>query len=233
MTDKHEDDGQLAWLPAWITRLSVPIWISDPDRRICFLNARAEALLGRRASACLGRPCHEVVQGWMASRRPLCGVQCPLAAAARADRSLAPIRIRVGGAGSGENWIQLLCIPLWSPEGRGPWLVHCALRSRRPHDMEEYLARVATRTRSHREGGGSPDWRRLTRRELEVLRLLVRDLDVAAIARELHVSLVTVRNHVQHILVKVDAHSVQEVVARYLLTRETSGLAEAESDTMP
>jgi hypothetical protein len=36
-------------------------------------------------------------------------------------------------------------------------------------------------------------------------------------SQELHVSYTTVRNHVQHILPKFGAHSVQEVVARWLL----------------
>jgi two-component system, NarL family, nitrate/nitrite response regulator NarL len=56
---------------------------------------------------------------------------------------------------------------------------------------------------------GSP----LTERELEVLKLLAEGRSNRAIADALHLSLNTVRNHVQHVLVKLDAHSKHEAVA--------------------
>ena len=53
----------------------------------------------------------------------------------------------------------------------------------------------------------------LTRRELEVLRLLGRGLNTKAASDELHVSTATVRNHVQNILGKLGVHSRLEAVA--------------------
>ncbi|HYI45870.1 MAG TPA: response regulator [Actinomycetota bacterium] len=53
----------------------------------------------------------------------------------------------------------------------------------------------------------------LTERELEVLGLLVEGLSNPAIAERLVISLHTVRNHVQRILTKLDAHSKLEAVA--------------------
>ena len=50
-------------------------------------------------------------------------------------------------------------------------------------------------------------------RELEVLQLMATGLANKALARELHLSLNTVRNHVQHILYKLAAHSKLEAVA--------------------
>ena len=53
----------------------------------------------------------------------------------------------------------------------------------------------------------------LTRRELEVLRLVMQGLSTAKLAEQLHVSSATVRNHVQNIFGKLEVHSRLEAVA--------------------
>jgi DNA-binding NarL/FixJ family response regulator len=55
--------------------------------------------------------------------------------------------------------------------------------------------------------------RRLTQREIEVLRLLAEGLSTEKIASELFISIHTVRNHVSKILIKLGAHSKLEAVA--------------------
>jgi LuxR family maltose regulon positive regulatory protein len=52
----------------------------------------------------------------------------------------------------------------------------------------------------------------LSRRELEVLRLLNTDLTAPEIAGELVVSVNTVRTHIKHIYSKLDAHSRYEAL---------------------
>lgn len=54
----------------------------------------------------------------------------------------------------------------------------------------------------------------LTRRELQVLRLLARDLDNAAVGRVLSISVGTVKNHVSGILAKLAARNRREAVRR-------------------
>jgi DNA-binding NarL/FixJ family response regulator len=53
----------------------------------------------------------------------------------------------------------------------------------------------------------------LSARELEVLRLLAKGHSTEAIAKELYLSIHTVRNHVSNILSKLGAHSKLEAVA--------------------
>lgn len=76
-----------------------------------------------------------------------------------------------------------------------------------------YLHAVAQRTASL----APADADGLTEREREVLDALCRDKTCEQIALELGRSVVTVRNHVQHILRKFAVHSIPEAVARYLL----------------
>ena len=58
----------------------------------------------------------------------------------------------------------------------------------------------------------------LTRRELEILRLVATGASTKTAADTLHVSPATVRNHIQNILAKLGAHSRLEAVA--LATRQ-------------
>jgi LuxR family maltose regulon positive regulatory protein len=66
--------------------------------------------------------------------------------------------------------------------------------------------------RPHRPAQGLMD--PLSERELVVLRLLASDLDGPAIARELTVSLNTLRTHTRNIYTKLSANSRREAVAR-------------------
>jgi PAS domain S-box-containing protein len=58
-----------------------------------------------------------------------------------------------------------------------------------------------------------PPHRQLTPRQNEVLGLLERGRSTDQIARDLHLSVQTVRNHIRHILQALDAHSRLEAVA--------------------
>lgn len=71
------------------------------------------------------------------------------------------------------------------------------------------LARLLPKLRRSYRGLGSD----LTPREIELLRLLAEGLPNRAIAERLLISLHTVRNHVQNILTKLQAHSKLEAVA--------------------
>ena len=55
----------------------------------------------------------------------------------------------------------------------------------------------------------------LTKRELDILRLVAEGRSNAEIAQALHLQRSTVKNHVHSILVKLDAHSRGEAAARY------------------
>ncbi len=85
--------------------------------------------------------------------------------------------------------------------------------------------RLAIRPRPTVPGLGSD----LRPRELEVLRLMAAGTPNKALAAELYISLNTVRNHVQSILYKLDAHSKLEAVA----TAVRAGLIELDDQMAP
>lgn len=208
---------QAPWVPSWIHGLGAAVWISGPDGRIAFLNQRAEALLGRVASDCIGAPCHEVIAGADAAGRPFCRPLCAVAALARRGREIEPVRLRIADGDSRERWIRVITIATQAPDLTGPWLVHCALSEDRAHRIEASLARIASRSQSGLASREVPRRSSLTLREKEVLRLLAEEQSLKEIAARLEVSYSTVRNHVQHILRKLEVHSLVEAVACHLL----------------
>jgi DNA-binding NarL/FixJ family response regulator len=81
----------------------------------------------------------------------------------------------------------------------------------KPFSPDELLARV--RVRLPRAVEEPPPVSDLTRRELEVLRLLSEGLSQKEIARSLVISSKTVAAHIQHILGKLGVHSRAQAVA--------------------
>jgi len=72
---------------------------------------------------------------------------------------------------------------------------------------EEAVALISSTRAAAREA-------ELSSRELEILRLLGKGNNTAAIAEKLHISRTTVNNHVQHILRKLGAHNRLEAIRR-------------------
>lgn len=203
-------------MPAWVLRLGVPIWISDPQQRLYFVNELAEKVLGQRSQDCLGLPCFAVVGGRQSDGQTYCRRHCSLSSFAQGDQVLKPLRMAVCGPESAPRWLQVMIIPIEGPDGTWPWLVHCAQEVGRSHRIERYVEQIAARNRPARDPGLPRRCGALTRRQTEVLDHLARDLGLDRTAAELGIRRVTVRNHVQHILQKLAVHSIQEAVAIYL-----------------
>jgi DNA-binding NarL/FixJ family response regulator len=81
----------------------------------------------------------------------------------------------------------------------------------KPFSADELLARVRLRLPS--PANGSPPASDLTKRELEVLRLVAAGLSQKEVAAKLVISPKTVAAHVQHILGKLGVHSRTQAVA--------------------
>lgn len=196
---------------AWVESVAAPTWVADPDERIRFVNAGAAELFGRPAEQCIGRTCWELVGACDEEGRSFCSAQCPVRGAARGGGQSAPVTVKVK-----ERWLTLLAIPVWDEEG-GLSVVGCALDADKNQRMERYLTRVASRSATVSREQWSQRVASLTRRQREVLDALARDEELRQIASGMHVSLVTVRNHVQHLLPKLGVHSIQEAAALHLL----------------
>lgn len=194
-----------------IARSGEAVFAIDSSDRIILWNRRAEELLGRTARSVLGKPCYDVLAGRDSQGNVYCYRNCPVAHQARQKTDPVhsfPLAVEVGK--NGRQWfdVSLFAIPSYHPALSTVVHVVRAAKSK-PSGLEAELAREA-------RPAGDPLWPMMTKegdpvdltaREKEILRCLSQGLSTAAIARKLFISPVTVRNHVQSILHKLDVHT--------------------------
>jgi PAS domain S-box-containing protein len=195
-----------------IARSKEAVFAIDAADRIVLWNKRAEELLGRPARTVLGKHCFEVLGGRDAQGNIYCYRNCPVAYQAREKKSEPvarfPLQVKTGN-GDERRWVEMSLFSVPSYHPALATVVHVVREGNKPSALEKELEKVA-------EVAHEPLWPMstsegepvaLTEREQEVLRCLSRGMSTAAIARKLKIAPVTVRNHIQSILQRLDVHS--------------------------
>ena len=183
-------------------------FVVNADGRIVLWNRGAEKILGYTAREVIGRACCEVMVGRDESGNRLCYRGCHV-------MNL----VRMG------DLVHSFDMQTRTKAGAGVWLNVSTLASAKDDDppgLTIHLFRDVSATKellrlvqqqlgaAAQNGNGDPG---LTRRELEVLRLMATGANTRTVAEQLHVSAATVRNHVQNLLGKLGVHSRLEAVA--------------------
>jgi DNA-binding CsgD family transcriptional regulator len=207
------------WLPAWLYSLNLPLWITDPSGNLAFWNTQAERLFGLASSEVLGQPCHKVVAGVGATGEAFCEQHCHVRKSAQRRTGIGPFRIKVNDLDGRSHELALVVIGLAPPSRSGLWLCHLAVDSDKSSSVQEYVNRVATRSRPDAEASLRLQFEGLSPRETDILHLLSRDRSLKEIGGELGISYFTVRNHLRSIRGKLGVHSMEEVVACYLISQ--------------
>ncbi len=217
------------WVPDWIKNVGCPAWVVDPEQRISYMNDRARSIFECSDSDWPGTPCHEITHGERPSGGQLCHKGCGILGAARRGREVPSflLRRRAEGESGGSAWLLVSVLPLHEPGKRALHLVHLAHDVSRMHRAESFL-RAATDPKQLLAYAERPPIERLSQREFEILDLMSRNEDVKRIAAKLFISHSTARNHVQHVLAKLDVHSTQEAIALHLLFDPVPDLPEEE-----
>jgi PAS domain S-box-containing protein len=184
--------------------------VVDADGRIALWNRSAERLLGYAAREVLGRPCCEVFTGYDEAGNRLCYQGCHVRSLVRMDEAVQSFDMRTRTKAGRPIWINISILTTKTDRAT-PLTIHLF---RDVTASRELLALVHERLAPRPAAtAGGPDPAALSRRELEVLRLMTEGLNTTGAAERLHVSQATVRNHVQNILGKLGVHSRLEAVA--------------------
>lgn len=194
-----------------IARSGEAVFAIDSSDRIILWNKKCEELLGQPARAVLGKRCYDVIGGRDENGNVYCYRNCPVAHQAR-EMPKDPVHrfqlsMETGSVARKTVEVSLFAIPAYHPALST--VVH-VLRDgkRKASALERSLAEEAD--------GREPLWPvetktgqpiDLTAREKAILRCLTQGLPTAAIGKKLFISPVTVRNHVQNILQKLDVHT--------------------------
>ena len=179
------------------------------DGRIVLWNRSAERILGYTPRDVIGRPCCDVFVGRDENDNRLCYQGCHVTTLVKMAEPVQSFDMRTRTKAGKPVWINVSILATPANGKAGPMTIHLF---RDVTATKELLTLVQDRLPA--PGGEKPDaGSALTRREIEVLRLMMQGLNTAAAAEKFHVSPATIRNHVQNIFGKLGVHSRLEAVA--------------------
>ena len=198
-----------------LSRRGEPAFAIDATDRIVYWNKGCEDLLGLESRKVLGKFCYDVMAGRDEHGNRYCYRNCPVAVQARANEDSDPVRpfpLTVHDAAGKERRLEvsMFAVPAIRPSLSA--VVHVIREGGAPASRTE-AALAASNTAPEaprwpmigKTGGEAPP--ELTVREKEILRCVAEGMSTAAVARKLFIAPVTVRNHVQNILQKLDVHT--------------------------
>jgi PAS domain S-box-containing protein len=177
------------------------------DGKTILWNSVAEEILGYTADEAIGRPCCEILVGRDGDNNRLCYPGCHVMSLVKMGDPVESFDMQTRTKSGRPIWLNFSILTTTIEDG-GPVTVHLFRDVTAAKELlnfaQERLAAPADAPRSNGD---------LTRRELEILRLVATGADTKAAAEQLHVSAATVRNHVQNILGKLHVHSRLQAVA--------------------
>ena len=189
----------------------------DAGQRIVFWNPACERLLGQPARTAMGRQCCEVLGACNSLQGLRCQRDCGVSRLAHGGGAPKPepLWLKHPDGSRRPLWLSILLVP---SQWQDLWTVVHLLQHERPDAVSRLPAPdgcAAGNAHSHGSVRSAPlpDAVALTGREREILGMLAEGLAIAEISRQLYISPVTVRNHVQHLIAKLGLHSQLEAVA--------------------
>lgn len=190
-------------------RTSDGVFAVDQHMRVVYWNLAAEGIFGFDEAAALGRRCDEIVAGSETSGAVLCAADCRVMGCAHRGHAAETYDLIRTDAAGRKQWLNVTIAILRGRRRAATLAVHLVRDVTERRQLEERAGRVLAALPISDAASAMPP---ITRREAEVLRLLACGLSNAGIAEALSVSTTTIRNHIEHLLAKLDVHSKLEAV---------------------
>jgi len=196
-------------LLAAFERASDAVFAVDQALRVVYWNAAAERVFGLDREDALGRCCDAIMGGFETSGPILCTPECRVILCARRGQPVETYDlVRTDDAGR-KQWLNVSIVVLRGRRRTEHLAVHLVRDvTDRRHLERQAEAILAALPAGDRASSPPP----ITAREAEVLRLLACGCSNAQIAETLQISATTARNHIEHLLAKLEVHSKLEAV---------------------
>jgi PAS domain S-box-containing protein len=196
-------------LDQMLERTGDAVFATGADERIMFWNRAAEKILGYPAREAVGRLCCDLFTGLDDKGNRLCYRGCHVTTLVRMGEAVQNFDMRTRTKAGRPVWLNISVLPL--PDKNGSTMtVHLC---RDVTATKELLTLVHERLAASANDDAPAAASALTRREVEVLRLMAQGTNTKAAAEKLHVSPSTIRNHAQNMFGKLGVHSRLEAVA--------------------
>jgi PAS domain S-box-containing protein len=168
------------------------------EGRITLWNRAAARITGHEPHEVLGRRCCDVFAAHEAFGHRACSASCRLLRQASNVEPVETFDLQITARGGRPIWVSMSTIVLPSAGAKAPRMVRMF---RDVTALKDLLTLIRYRL------AGAPGPRdlvgRLTKRELEILRLMASGATNRALAERLHISPATIRNHTHHIFEKL------------------------------
>jgi len=209
----HAEPQEASYLVSVLSHTADGMVAIDTDGCILGWNAAAEGIFGHPAQDVIGRPCNEVLDFEDRCGNTVCDAECSLHGAPGREGSwVVPTREVLARTDTGRRlWLSLTTVLVPPAPDERCCRIHLMRQAGVTPELEEALIERLTQPKRGEVDASVID--QLTLREREVLRLLAEGLGTQEIADQLFVSSTTARNHVQHILSKLNCHTRLEAVA--------------------
>lgn len=194
-----------------LARAGDGVFAVGQDGKIVVWNRAAEKILGHTAREAMGRPCCEIFVGRDDKGNRLCHAGCHVMTLVRIGEAVQNFDMSTRTKAGQPVWLNMSILSVPTARGNHALTVHLF---RDVTTARELLRLVQDRLTAPVEAAERADVSgTLTRRELEVLRLMGGGANTKLAAERLHVSPATIRNHAQNIFGKLGVHSRLEAVA--------------------
>ena len=180
-----------------------------PNGRVAVWNRAAERILGWSAKDVLGRPCCEVLAGGDGRGNSICYQGCDVTGQVRLGEPVEHFEMKTRTKAGQTVWLDVSILEAPVTNGNRPTTVHLFRDITATKKLLE-IVQERTAPAAQSNGNGTSG---LTKREIEILRLMAAGANTKVLAERLNVSPATVRNHAQNIFAKLDVHSRLEAVA--------------------
>jgi PAS domain S-box-containing protein len=177
------------------------------DGKIILWNRVAERVLGYPAREAIGRACCEILVGRDGDNNRLCYRGCHVMSLVKMGEPVQSFDMQTRTKSGRPVWLNFSILTATNGHG-GPVTIHLFRDVTATKELLNLVQERLAEPAGVPTGNGD-----LTRRELEILRLVSTGADTKTAAEQLHVSPATVRNHVQNILGKLGVHSRLQAVA--------------------
>ncbi len=203
----------------------------DEEGKVVVWNKAAERLLGFRAREVVGRQCRDVLHGQALGGETLCSVSCPIGSKLAHGGAVHNFDLQTHTKTGRLVWLNISSLPVPSRGKRRFLAMHLfrdITKQVRVHNLVRELSSALSASEGLLQPGPKPVQPSMIRthvlppvqqalplseREREILDQLASGKSTKSIADILCLSPATVRNHIQHILAKLGAHSRLQALA--------------------
>lgn len=201
---------------AFLERTSDAALAVTEQSEICFWNRSAERIFGYPATIALGRPCHEILDGLGTLGTKVCTGGCSVQLCAAQHLEIPDFDLQVKTSSGDRLWVNVSTIVFEEPRRSRRLIVHLARDVSHRKKHEEMLAKMLEISKewaaTSRDADGQAPVVPLSEQEKRILRLFTQAKNSAEIARELGITLPTLRNHLHSINEKLRTHNRLEAV---------------------